>query len=354
MSFAGFNSGKFVKGRLQAALYTMRKKNRKRRDGGGPTPPGEWVAIQNIPGWTFEYLAPLGDNIVDNGSAWVATNHVVTGLDASIYLLALTVRAPTMPASFPLRVVFDSFQDSSDIPLVDKILGTNFAISGNIAHQFPNDDPPTSSYNGSPFEISLQPAPDGGQNALTRFYWTMSPPVADGAGPATTVSWEVRLEIQNSEGVWELIQDTDWEWGFDNGSMSNNGTTFNVFSAPYDMSVVMNISLQNVELETVNVRVTMLSYAVTPEVGQEGTYVSAPVMRLAGLNEPIELIGQTSWPQTEFPGTPWTQAVSAIHQAALPPDSYYFTIQGNDAAFQNSAEAGQKFSYNLRIEAQVD
>lgn len=28
MSFAGFNSSKFVKGRIQAALYFMRKKNR--------------------------------------------------------------------------------------------------------------------------------------------------------------------------------------------------------------------------------------------------------------------------------------------------------------------------------------
>ena len=36
MSFAGFNSSKFVKGRLQAALYSMRKKNRQRRiDGVG-------------------------------------------------------------------------------------------------------------------------------------------------------------------------------------------------------------------------------------------------------------------------------------------------------------------------------
>lgn len=41
MSFAGFNSGKFVKGRLQAALYFMRKKNRLRREGGGPSPEPE-------------------------------------------------------------------------------------------------------------------------------------------------------------------------------------------------------------------------------------------------------------------------------------------------------------------------
>ena len=32
MSFAGFNSSKFVKGRLQAALYFMRKKNRLARE----------------------------------------------------------------------------------------------------------------------------------------------------------------------------------------------------------------------------------------------------------------------------------------------------------------------------------
>lgn len=37
MSFAGFNSSKFVKGRLQAALYAMRKRNRDRREG-DPTP----------------------------------------------------------------------------------------------------------------------------------------------------------------------------------------------------------------------------------------------------------------------------------------------------------------------------
>ena len=41
MSFAGFNSSNSVKGRLQAALYSMRKKNRQRRidgAGGGATP----------------------------------------------------------------------------------------------------------------------------------------------------------------------------------------------------------------------------------------------------------------------------------------------------------------------------
>lgn len=38
-SFAGFNSKKTVKGRLQAALYTMRKKNRKKRETPPPPPP---------------------------------------------------------------------------------------------------------------------------------------------------------------------------------------------------------------------------------------------------------------------------------------------------------------------------
>lgn len=40
MSFAGFNSKKFVKGRLQAALYFMRKKNRlARQKSKEPAPP---------------------------------------------------------------------------------------------------------------------------------------------------------------------------------------------------------------------------------------------------------------------------------------------------------------------------
>lgn len=43
MSFAGFNSSKFVKGRLQAALYSMRKKNRQRRSDHGV---GGWTPAQ--------------------------------------------------------------------------------------------------------------------------------------------------------------------------------------------------------------------------------------------------------------------------------------------------------------------
>lgn len=41
-TFAGFNSGKFVKGRLQAALYFMRKKNRQlRQEAEEPEEPDE-------------------------------------------------------------------------------------------------------------------------------------------------------------------------------------------------------------------------------------------------------------------------------------------------------------------------
>lgn len=68
MSFAGFNSGKFVKGRLQAALYTMRKRNRLRRQ---------------------EDSEPVTTAPEQFGSADWSITDLATGANARISILAL-------------------------------------------------------------------------------------------------------------------------------------------------------------------------------------------------------------------------------------------------------------------------
>lgn len=323
--------------------------------GGSPVPPGGWTPIQQIPGWTLNYLVPLGDGIVDEGDAWVATDHEVTGLDASIYILGLEVRMPAAIASFPLRINFESFEDNMDVPGVNRLIETSTSLvcGGAGPYTHANGDPPTSSYAGSPFTHDVEVLPNGGQQAATSFYFIYQPPTATDAGPATTVSFEVRIEIESESNVWELIQDTDWTWVFDSGNMVDTGITFTVTDVDYTTVMIFNARLPDVERETVPVRITMLSYAITPEVGQEGTYLSAPILRLSNTGSVAELVGQEFWPQNAFPGTPWTVAVPAIITPFMPADYYYFSIQSNDAGFENTPEAGQSFSYRLVIEAQL-
>lgn len=73
MSFAGFNSSKLVKGRLQAALYSMRKKNRIRRQGGIDPPepswkPSNWFAANENGLWlNFGNMAEIRQEATGDG-----------------------------------------------------------------------------------------------------------------------------------------------------------------------------------------------------------------------------------------------------------------------------------------------
>lgn len=78
MSFAGFNSSKFVKGRLQAALYFMRKKNRFERQLTVPGQPLEATAVAGDTEVTISFAPP-----VNNGGSAI-TRYTVTSSPGNI------------------------------------------------------------------------------------------------------------------------------------------------------------------------------------------------------------------------------------------------------------------------------
>lgn len=123
-------------------------------------PPGLWLPVQQIPGWTVEYVQPLGQGISDTGTSWVAVNHAITGIDASLVMLQMKISATPgmMPENVPIRVTFVSFEDTCPVPGVDKIIDTAFSLqasNGNFNHF--NSEPPTTSYADSPFINELIP-----------------------------------------------------------------------------------------------------------------------------------------------------------------------------------------------------
>ena len=317
---------------------------------GGPVPPGDWVPIQQVPGWSFNYAIPLPAGTTDTGSSWVGHREITDQL--SCILLNLNVSAPSMPESFPMRIRVPTWTDTVSGSPGTPVLPSQVGI--NPGPTFNNPNPPTTEFAGQPFEFICYPNQQGGEDGYTQWGFGYARPIFDADAGDATVALEFSLEYQDQGGVWHFVQDGPGIVVDDLGNLTDTGTTFTV-SGPISTLVSVRYHTQHLDLATVPVRFKVLNYVVVPDPEAPATSVVDPGAFYT--NDSVGGNRHDFNTSTAFPPTMdtalHTVTQETTHQPDVPPTSYTFALQALECVYDNLGTFPQEVDFEIAVEVQL-